>query len=378
MILKDYDSKFLNDIREKDKNDNPSDFSPYKFEMGKYVVMLPRYFGFCFGVRNALNIASNAILKNQDKRKYILSEIIHNQNVNDDLIASGVTFIFDKNGKQKISYDEINENDVCIIPAFGTTQKIYEILNRKIKKENICDTCCPFVKKVWESSKKIGKENATILIHGKFNHEETKATFSLAEKEGAVIVIKDLEEAIFLGECIKGTISKEKFYEKFKNVISLNFNFEKDLKRIGIVNQTTMLAEDTLAISRTIKEALSSIKDGSFLDFGATLCYATSRNQKSVYTLMKEKLDAVFVIGGFNSSNTANLYKIAKCFCDKTYFVKDEKSVVSKNELLSFDLEKKEEILIKDYLLNISKIGIIAGASCPDSLIERFLKTAFL
>lgn len=374
MNFKNYDSKILNKMRENDKKEDASDFSPYSLKVKQYTLMFPRYFGFCFGVRNALNIVSDAIVKNKNRKKYILSEIIHNQNVNDDLKNCNVSFIFDKYGKQQISYKEITCDDVCIIPAFGTTQETYENLNKIIKKENIYDTCCPYVKKVWEASKKIAAKNATILIHGKVNHEETKALFSLAKREAPVIVIKDFEEAIFLSECIKGNIVKEKFYEKFKNVISPNFNFENDLKRIGIVNQTTMLAEETLKISNVIKETLELIQGGVFLDFCSTLCYTTSRNQKSVYTLMEEKLDAVFVIGGFNSSNTINLYKIAKCFCDKTFFIKDEKSFISKNELLSFDIENKQEIIIKNYLQSALKIGIIAGASCPDILIERVIK----
>ena len=371
MFFENYESRFLEEIR-KSHNDT-KDFLPINIKLKNFEIFLPKSFGFCFGVRNAMKIVSDAIHDNKSKNIYLLSEVIHNQNINDALINEGVKFIFDKTNKQLIPYDKLASDDTCIIPAFGTTTQIYKILNDKIKKENIYDACCPFVKKVWEASKKIGLQNATIMIHGKFNHEETKATFSQAKEYGPVIVIKDKLEAEFLANSIKGNVSRVDFYNKFQKVITDNFDYDKHLKKIGIVNQTTMLAEDTQEISQIIKNALIETNN-DFIDIGNTLCYATSKNQASVKRLMQEKLDIVLVVGGFNSSNTTNLYKIAKKVNENTFFIKDSDSLISKDEVLSFDTILKEEKIIKNYLNNVSKIGIIAGASCPDTLIEKVIK----
>ncbi|MGI6680708.1 MAG: hypothetical protein ACOX3T_04410 [Bdellovibrionota bacterium] len=259
------------------------------------------------------------------------------------------------------------------MPAFGATREIKDILNQKFEKNNIYDTCCPFVKKVLEAAKNIGKSGGTIVIHGKYNHEETRAAFSFARQYGEVIVIKDILEATFLADCIKGKFSKKDFYNKFKDVITKDFDFEKHLKKMGIVNQTTMLANDTVLITNIIKDALSKVK-GEFVDVGFTLCYATTKNQKAVKALVKEKLDIVLVVGGFNSSNTTNLYKIAKQNFERTYFIKDEKSIISDTKIVCFDVENKKENIKENYLSSVKNIGIIAGASCPDILIENVIK----
>ena len=371
MFFENYTSSFLDGF--KSKNEAINDISPIHISLKNFEIFLPHSFGFCFGVRNAMKIVSNAINENKAKNKYLLSEIIHNQNVNNDLVKQGVKFIFDKNGNQIIPYDSLTKDDVCIIPAFGTTREILDVLNKKLNKENIYDTCCPFVKKVWEASKKLGQLGASVIIHGKFNHEETKATFSLAKEYAPTMVIKDKDEALFLAKAIEGKILKEDFYAKFKSVITDKFDFDNHLKKLGIVNQTTMLAQDTLEIRDIIKNALN-VANKEFIDTGSTPCYATSKNQASVKELIKEKLDIVLIIGGFNSSNTTNLYKISKQTYDRTYFIKDCNSLLSNTQILSFDINKNKEIIIDNYLENVFKIGIIAGASCPDSLIEKVIK----
>lgn len=190
------------------------DFSPTILSIGSLEVILARHFGFCYGVENAIEIAFRAVNENPGKRIFLLSEMIHNPQVNADLEAEGVRFIMDTYGNHLIAWDELTEDDIVIIPAFGTTLEIERILQEKRIEPTHYDTTCPFVEKVWNRSEKIGKDGYTIIVHGKPKHEETRATFSHSEAHTHTVIVKDMKEAERLAMYITGEEKAERFYEE--------------------------------------------------------------------------------------------------------------------------------------------------------------------
>ncbi len=358
------------------------DFTPTVLPIGNLDVILARHFGFCYGVENAIEIAFRAVSENPGKRIFLLSEMIHNPQVNADLVAEGVQFIMDTYGNQLISWDELQEEDIVIIPAFGTTLEIERILQKKRIEPTQYDTTCPFVEKVWNRSEKIGKDGYTIIVHGKPKHEETRATFSHSEAHTQTVIVKDMKEAERLAKYITGQEQASRFYEEFKGQFSEGFVVEQDLQRIGVVNQTTMLASDTQGIADYLKQVMirhfdlneQTVKD-RFADTRDTLCYATNDNQSAVSALLDEQADIALVIGGYNSSNTSHLVEL----CEQqlpTYFINHEDCLVSATTIRSFDLHQHKEQETNDYLpaKRPLRIMITSGASCPDSLVERVIR----
>ena len=284
-----YRSNLISAIKQKRKEQDKlkKDFSPTLLDFGPLKIYLARHFGFCYGVENAINIAYKTIEENQGKRIYLLSEMIHNPQVNADLTKRGVQFLQDTLGNELIPLNTLNSNDVVIIPAFGTTLELEEKIKAKgidIQKYN---TTCPFVEKVWNRSEQIAKKGYSIIIHGKPKHEETRATFSHAASNTPSLIINDMDEAIVLGDFILGKINLETFEQQFKGRYSKQFDPLKHLERIGVVNQTTQLATDTQAISDYLKHVIiqkfgsENIKE-HFADTRDTLCYATNDNQSEM------------------------------------------------------------------------------------------------
>jgi 4-hydroxy-3-methylbut-2-enyl diphosphate reductase len=340
---------------------------------------LARHFGFCYGVENAIEISYKALEENPDKKVYLLSQMIHNQEVNNDLQGRGVKFIMDTDGTQLIPWDEIHAEDVVIIPAFGTTLEIENLLLNIGVEVHKYNTTCPFVEKVWNRSEKLGKEAYTIIIHGKPKHEETRATFSHSASTGASVVIRDMEEAQQLAKYITGEKSQERFYTEFAGRFSEEFNPEKDLHRVGVVNQTTMLATETQAIADYFKQTMlnkygvENLKE-HFADTRDTLCYATNDNQDATYKLLETDADLAIVVGGYNSSNTSHIVEL----CERkfpTYFINSEAEIKSKQEIHHFDYPNKQKRITLDYLpeKNAVKIILTSGASCPDTLVDRVM-----
>jgi 4-hydroxy-3-methylbut-2-enyl diphosphate reductase len=253
-----YRSSFITKIKNSRKSDDPrkKDYTPTILDFGPIRFYLARHFGFCYGVENAIDIAYRTIEENPGKRIFLLSEMIHNPGVNTDLEKIGVKFIMDTNGEQLISWDELNPLDIVIIPAFGTTLEIEKILNEKGIDPYRFNTTCPFVEKVWNRSSSLGDENFTVVIHGKSYHEETRATFSHSRLKSPSIIVKDIEETEVLGDFILGLRNRSEFNKIFEAKFSEGFNFEEDLQRIGVVNQTTMLATKTQEISDYLKNVL--------------------------------------------------------------------------------------------------------------------------
>jgi 4-hydroxy-3-methylbut-2-enyl diphosphate reductase len=373
-----YRSPLITAIKNKRKQEDrmKKDFTPTFLDLGPLQIFLARHFGFCYGVENAIEIAFRTIEENPDKRIFLLSEMIHNPQVNADLQSRGVKFLQDTYGKELIPFDEITSDDVVIIPAFGTTLEIEKRLQNIGVQTEKYDTTCPFVEKVWNRSEQIAEKKYTVVIHGKPKHEETRATFSHAALNTPTVVVNDMKEAELLAKYI--IQPSEKFYDDFKNQFSKGFDVEKDLERIGVVNQTTMLASDTQAIADFLKQTIinkyhldnSNIEE-YFADTRDTLCYATNDNQTSVINRLQTPADFAIVVGGYNSSNTSHLVEL----CEEklpTYFIDTEEKILSSKEILHYNFHTKEEILTADYLpeKDPMKILITSGASCPDALVE--------
>jgi len=355
------------------------DFSPTLLDFGPVQFFLARHFGFCYGVENAIEISYRALEENPGKNVYLLSQMIHNQEVNTDLQDRGIKFIADTDGAQFIPWEKINKDDIVIIPAFGTTLEIENLLLDKAVEVQKYNTTCPFVEKVWKRAEKLGGENYTIIIHGKPRHEETRATFSHSAHNGPSVVVQDMRDSKKLAEYIHGKKSKEEFYLEFENKFSKDFDPEKDLQRIGVVNQTTMLAVETQAIADFFKQVMNE-KFGEcnlknhFADTRDTLCYATNDNQDSSYELLKTGADLAIVVGGYNSSNTSHIVELCKGKFP-TYFINSDLEIKSQNEIHHFDYHRKEKKVSFDFLPKKEPVKIVltSGASCPDTLVDRVM-----
>jgi len=358
------------------------DFIPTLLDFGPFHVYLARHFGFCYGVENAIEIAFRTIEENPEKKIYLLSEMIHNPQVNADLQSHGVEFLQDTYGNQLTPFEKISANDIVLIPAFGTTLEIENKLRQAGIQTEKYNTTCPFVEKVWNRSEMIAKKNYTIIIHGKPRHEETRATFSHAAYNAPSIVIKDIREAKELAKYITGEKNSFSFYDDFKNQYSEGFDISKDLQRIGVVNQTTMLAADTQAIADLLKQTMINkynLDDDTieerFADTRDTLCYATNDNQTAVTEMLNTNADLAIVVGGYNSSNTSHLVEL----CEQklpTYFINSEEKILSSKDILHYNFHKKEELLTSNYLPEKESVNILvtSGASCPDALVEGVIK----
>lgn len=358
------------------------DFSPTLLDFGGVQIYLARHFGFCYGVENAIEIAFRTIDENPGKRIFLLSEMIHNPQVNEDLLSRGVQFLQDTKGKELISFDDICSDDIVIIPAFGTTLAIEKKLLDKGIPTQKYNTTCPFVEKVWNRSEQIAQKNYTVIVHGKPTHEETRATFSHAAANTPSVVINDMAEAKELSKFITGQKPVEEFYKSFTGRYSENFDAALHLQKIGVVNQTTMLASDTQGIADFLKQVMISTYqltenniEERFADTRDTLCYATNDNQSSVYSLLQKQAHLAIVAGGYNSSNTSHLVELCQQKLP-TYFISDAEKIISKEKILHFDLHEGKEIFTTNFLPQTLpvKILITSGASCPDALVEKIIE----
>jgi len=376
-----YRSPLITQLKSYQKANDPRkrDMSPAYLDFGPVGFYIARHFGFCYGVENAIEISFKAVNENPGKRIYLLSQMIHNPDVNKDLTDNGVQFLQDTNGKQLISFDELTPSDVVIIPAFGATLQIEELLQQKGIEVQKYNTTCPFVERVWKKSEQIGKENYTIIIHGKYTHEETRATFSRSEKSAPAIVVKDLAEAKKLSDYITGNKSPELFYEEFKGKYSAGFDVTKHLQNVGVINQTTMLATETQEIAEYFKQVMIA-KYGEestkkhFADTRDTLCYATNENQDATYGLLKTNADLAIVVGGYNSSNTSHLVELLEQKFP-TYFISSDKEIESGKLIHHFDYPHQKKVSTENFIPRKDKVNIIltSGASCPDAVVERVL-----
>lgn len=379
-----YRSGLINAIKSRRKQADKlkKDFSPTLLDFGPVQIFLARHFGFCYGVENAIEIAFRTVEENPGKRIFLLSEMIHNPQVNADLIERGVRFLQDTKGKRLVDFNELIAKDIVIIPAFGTTLAIEAKLNAIGIRTEKYNTTCPFVEKVWNRSEQIAQKGYSIIVHGKPTHEETRATFSHSAANTPTVVVNDMNETIELAKYIMLEKPLEDFYSEFKGRYSEGFSVEKDLQRIGVVNQTTMLASDTQAISDYLKEVMvkryqlneTNIEE-RFADTRDTLCYATNDNQTAVQTLLETDADLAIVVGGYNSSNTSHLVEL----CEEklpTFYIDSPDKILSDKEILHHDFHKHQELHTVEFLPEKQplKILITSGASCPDAVVESVIR----
>jgi 4-hydroxy-3-methylbut-2-enyl diphosphate reductase len=354
------------------------DFSPTLLDFGPLKIFLARHFGFCYGVENAIEISFRTVDENQGKRIYLLSEMIHNPFVNEDLLQRGVRFMMDTKGNSLVPFETLTPEDIVIIPAFGTTLDIEKKLRSIGIQIEKYDTTCPFVEKVWNRSEQIAEKGYSVVVHGKPTHEETRATFSHSAVHTPTVIVKDMQEAIALGRYITGEKEAVDFYIEFKNRHTPGFDVTRDLFKIGVVNQTTMLASDTQAIADYLRQIIKDhfqLDEQSigerFSDTRDTLCYATLDNQSAVTGMLLQKADMAIVVGGRNSSNTSHLVEL----CEEklpTHFIRSVKDLLSATDLLDFNWRTKEEKIVNNYLpaQQPAQILITSGASCPDAMVE--------
>lgn len=369
------------------------DFTPTRLDFGPIQFLIARHFGFCYGVENAVEIAYRAIAENLGKRIYLLSEMIHNPDVNADLQSRGVQFIMDTAGQQLIPWSELTPDDVVIIPAFGTTLETQHQLAAIGLDVEKYDTTCPFVEKVWNKASQIGQKNYTVIVHGKPSHEETRATFSHSKEAAPTVVVKDMAQAQRLGKYITGELPAGAFADEFAGQFSDGFDPARDLQRIGVVNQTTMLASDTQGIADYLKQimiqryGLTETPDAEaagqiethFASTRDTLCYATNDNQDATYALLTYPADFAIVAGGYNSSNTSHIVELC---AEKlpTYFIESEQKILSETLVSHFDNHAKREIMTKNFIPGFNgpttrpvTVLLTCGASCPDAVVEGIL-----
>ena len=379
-----YRSSLISNIKQQRREEDKlkKDFTPTLLDLGPLQIYLARHFGFCYGVENAIEIAFTTIEENKGKRIFLLSEMIHNPQVNADLIERGVQFLQDTYGKQLIPFSELTSDDVVIIPAFGTTLEIDKLLNEKGISTAKYNTTCPFVEKVWNRGEQIAQKGYNIVIHGKPKHEETRATFSHASLHTPTVVVNDMAETIELAKYITGEKPSAQFNTEFMGRYSAGFDITQHLQKIGVVNQTTQLASDTQAISDYLKNVFirkyqltTETIEERFADTRDTLCYATNDNQSAVVGMLETPADLALVIGGYNSSNSSHLVEL----CENkllTYFIDSAERLTSKSHIETRNWKNKELSTITDYLPNKTplKILITSGASCPDAVVENVIR----
>ncbi|MFN4894298.1 MAG: 4-hydroxy-3-methylbut-2-enyl diphosphate reductase [Pseudomonadota bacterium] len=379
-IPRAYRSDIIGAIKKKraETDGRKEDLSATEIDLGPVVFRIARFFGFCYGVENAIEIAYRALEENPGKRIFLLSEMIHNPHVNQDLISRGVSFLQTAEGEQLIPFSELCKDDVVIVPAFGTTREIFQELQACGVDPQSYNATCPFVEKVWKRGRQLAKQGYSIVIHGKHTHEETRATFSQIRLDGPSVVVRDREEAKLLARYVRGDKLHQSFFSDFQGRFSDGFRVPEDLVRLGVVNQTTMLAEETHEIAQMMRQALiDRYGEGAigehFADTRDTLCYATSENQRSMRALLEHSADLAVVVGGYNSSNTSHLVELCEGLVP-VFYVEDADEILSRDEIRHLDLHRGVTVT-RDWLPNKAKVEILisAGASCPDAMVEAVL-----
>ncbi len=360
--------------------------SPTLLEIGQLQVLIPRHFGFCFGVERAIHMAFSTLEKNPQHRTFLVSEIIHNPLVNNELKERGIEFIYDAEGRRQVSEDELGDGDIALIPAFGTTLQIEDSLKQsgidtsaEDYRENY-DTTCPFVSKVWKRGEELGREGYTIIIHGKYKHEETQATHSHTKEHTQTLVVLDQAEAKKVASYITGEMALADFERQFAGMASKHFDPERDLQRVAVVNQTTMLAEETQQVTETLREAMRQRYGEENLDYHCadtndTLCYATNQNQNATRALLRSSADLALIVGGYNSSNTAHLVEICSEIMP-SFLIANSDEINSRHSIRHFDIHAKQMAESQDWLPGKFPVRLIitSGASCPDILMNQVLQ----
>jgi 4-hydroxy-3-methylbut-2-enyl diphosphate reductase len=376
-------------------------------DFGAVRYRLPSHFGFCLGVQNAIERAYETVAEHPGQRVFMLSELIHNPFVNQDLLARGLRYLqTDKglplraDGATAVGHDDpdalwnqLSPDDIVIIPAFGATNEDKARLIRAGIPIRRHDATCMLVEKVWKAARRYAKEGYTVLIHGKSEHEETKATFSNSASYGPALMIRNRAHAEALADVIRleGSAKRQRFEFAFAGLYSRGFDPERDLERIAVVNQTTLLSNETLRIIDYLRSVLAEKYGADKVDQhlwsqgkGDTLCYATQVNQDALQSALAEPIDIALVVGGHNSSNTYQLYHVcSKRLGRKAHYIQSEDNILSSREIrhYSYPLSGASfpggQDLIRPFLPESTKkpptLLVTGGASCPDGIIQQVI-----
>ena len=401
-----YQSELCRAIKAARRTKEKTSGAPAVLDFGAVSYVIPSHFGFCLGVQNAIERAYETVATNPTKRIFMLSELIHNPFVNEDLLARGIRYLQTDKGLPfcvdgSITSDPTNPNalwnqltadDIVIIPAFGATNEDkVRLLRRGLSiREN--DATCMLVEKVWKAARRYAREGFTVIIHGKSEHEETKATFSNSASHGPALMIRNMEHARRLTEVIQaqGVEKKRLFEESFKGLYSKGFDPEQDLQKLAVVNQTTLLRNETLAIIEFLRVfMLQCYGEAQVAEHlwsqgkGDTLCYATQVNQDALHKAVEQPIDAALVVGGKNSSNTFQLYRVCEArFGEKAHYIQSEANILTSDKIRHYifpcDLTDipNESDAVRPFLDTLSepkRILLTGGASCPDGLIQQVI-----
>lgn len=394
-----YHSALCDAIKAVKRTKERSAADPARLDFGAVEYLLPSHFGFCLGVQNAIERAYETIASNPDKRVFMLSELIHNPFVNEDLRRRGLRYLQSDKGvpvldpeKGEAYWDSVTDEDIVIIPAFGARDEDKLKLIERGLPLNAYDATCMLVEKVWKAAKRFGQKGFTVVIHGKAEHEETKATFSNSSKYAPSIVVRDLKEAALLAQVIKSDSETEraKLFLPFNARCSEGFDLSQHLEKLAVVNQTTLLRNETLRIIELLESALEDRYGRAHIEEhmamsskGDTLCYATQVNQDALAQAIKQEVDVAIVVGGKNSSNTYQLYRICEeAFGERAFYIQSESNILSRSEIEHFifpydpknpkqgRMETCAFLPVRDAPL---KILITGGASCPDGLLQQII-----
>jgi len=404
-----YQSKLCAAIKALARTHERTAAAPVALDFGAVQYLLPSHFGFCLGVKNAIERAYETLAENPDRRVFMLSELIHNPFVNDDLLRRGLRYLQTDKGAPYLPngdvardgdghagetlWDSLTPEDIVIIPAFGATDDDKRRLVRKGVPVYQYDATCMLVEKVWKAARSLGQEGYTVVIHGKYEHEETKATFSNARRHAHAVIVRNLEETRRLGEIIASPdpAARARFYTEFAGKYTPGFDVNQHLERIAIVNQTTLLMNETLEIIDYLREvyaklyseaeATARVGGGGKRD---TLCYATQVNQDALSRALSEPLDAAFVIGGKNSSNTYQLYRLCEQRLGRqAFFIQSEANIRSRDAVEHYVFPAKGPRIGHDHDTieihpfptggNPFRVLLTGGASCPDGIIQQVI-----
>jgi len=393
-----YQSSLCEAIKRLRRTKERSADEPAILDFGAVQYVLPSHFGFCLGVQNAIERAYETIATNPGERVFMLSELIHNPFVNDDLRARGLRYLQSDKGVPAVDpasgtklWDELHKGDIVIIPAFGATDEDKRRLIEKGLAVNRHDATCMLVEKVWKAARRYGRLGFTVIIHGKHEHEETKATFSNTAKHAPALILRDPGEARLLGEVILAGSDDEarRLFAPFAGRHSAGFDPVRDLRRLAVVNQTTLLRNETLEIIDLLEDVLSrrfgveNVREHLFAESrGDTLCYATQVNQDALERALRLDLDAAVVVGGRNSSNTFQLFRMCEArFHERAFYIQSEEDIFSADTIRHFIYPYNPEDprqgthVTRRFLGSRSpvKLLVTGGASCPDGLIQQII-----
>ena len=399
-----YQSKLCSAIKALARLHERSAAAPVTLDFGAVEYLIPSHFGFCLGVKNAIERAYETLAAHPGRRVFMLSELIHNPFVNADLSRRGLSYLQSDKGvpyttsgalatgsaDETLVWDTLTPEDIVIIPAFGATNEDKARLVRKGLAVYPHDATCMLVEKVWKAARAYGREGYSVIIHGKAEHEETKATFSNTRRYAPAVIVRDLAEVRALGEIMlsRSPGRQGRFEELFAGKHTPNFNVSRDLERVAVVNQTTLLMNETLAIVTYLRKLFTRrhgpagaerVGGGGRRD---TLCYATQVNQDALARALEQPLDAAFVIGGKNSSNTYQLYRLCEArLGNKAFFIQSEANIRSRSEVEQYVFPSHGKTHLghmevhplwpDDYAKK--RVLITGGASCPDGLVQQVI-----